>query len=71
MSRLSQLTLCHGRRSLRSPFTDFDAALKSAGSKLVVVDFTASWCGPCKMIKPHFDELARKHTGSVFLKVDV
>ncbi|PWN21773.1 thioredoxin H-type-like protein, partial [Microstroma glucosiphilum] len=41
------------------------------GSKLVVVDFTASWCGPCKMIKPYFDELARKHTGSVFLKVDV
>ncbi|XP_074993548.1 thioredoxin isoform X4 [Calonectris borealis] len=38
--------------------SEFEAELKSAGEKLIVVDFSATWCGPCKMIKPFFHDVA-------------
>ncbi|MDD3345744.1 MAG: thioredoxin [Candidatus Omnitrophica bacterium] len=38
----------------------------------VLVDFWASWCGPCKMIAPHVDELAKDYSGRVKIgKIDV
>ncbi|XP_031110196.1 thioredoxin H1-like [Ipomoea triloba] len=39
--------------------------------RLMVVDFTASWCGPCRLMAPFFAELARKLPSVMFLRVDV
>ena len=48
---------------------EFDALLKS--EKPVLVDFFATWCGPCKMFAPTFDEFAGEHEERECVKVDV
>ncbi|KAL0613801.1 Thioredoxin domain-containing protein 2 [Plecturocebus cupreus] len=49
---------------------DFEVALKEAGQKLVAVVFSATWCGPCRTIRPFFHALSVKHEDVVFLEVD-
>ncbi|XP_052787127.1 thioredoxin-like protein 1 [Mya arenaria] len=50
---------------------EFDPELTNAGNKLVVVDYYATWCGPCNRIAPLFVQLSAKYPKAVFLKVDV
>ena len=63
------------RQSSQSPATtesliievssdSFDQEVLTADT-LVVVDFWAEWCNPCKILKPTLDELAQEYTGRV------
>jgi thioredoxin 2 len=49
---------------------DFDKTVLGAEVP-VLVDFYADWCGPCRMVAPFVDEIARAHTGKLLVaKVD-
>jgi len=40
--------------------------------KLVVVDYTATWCGPCRLIAPLIDQLAEEYQGKAeVVKIDL
>lgn len=48
---------------------DFESELENG---VVVVDFFATWCGPCKMLAPVFEELSNEMNESAkFVKVDI
>ena len=48
----------------------FEEAVNSG--KLVMVDFWASWCGPCRMISPVIEDIAKKYEGKAIIgKVNV
>ena len=47
---------------------NFDSTIM--GNDIVVVDFWAEWCGPCKMFAPTFEAISAKHPEIVFGKVD-
>lgn len=46
-----------------------EEVLKS--KKTVLVDFFADWCGPCKMISPIVDEVAKENEHIKFVKINV
>ena len=48
---------------------NFDEIL--AGNKPALLDFYADWCGPCRMVAPIIEEIAREHPEYVVGKINV
>eukprot|EP00934_Nitzschia_sp_Nitz4_P000073 Nitzschia sp. Nitz4//scaffold45_size130396//31335//32001//NITZ4_003438-RA/size130396-processed-gene-0.212-mRNA-1//-1//CDS//3329552365//73//frame0 len=49
---------------------DFDKAVReSQDSSLVVVDYSTSWCGPCRVIARTYEEISEKYPDAAFFKV--
>ncbi|MBI4394503.1 MAG: thioredoxin [Euryarchaeota archaeon] len=52
--------------------TDGDFETKVKANKVVLVDFYADWCGPCRIMEPYVQELAREWSGKALVaKLDV
>lgn len=49
---------------------NFDSEVLQA-SEPVLVDFSAAWCGPCKMLEPVLEELSGEVQGAKIVKIDV
>ena len=48
---------------------DFNTIITS--NKFVIVDFFATWCGPCRALSPYIDELATNHHHILFAKANI
>ena len=48
---------------------EFEELIKNNDN--VVIDFYATWCGPCKMLAPIIEEVSNEYTNIKFVKVDV
>ena len=51
-------------------YENFDEVVLSSKSP-VLVDFSATWCGPCQMIAPIIDEIAEENDDFTVVKIDV
>ena len=47
---------------------NFDETIE--GNEIVLIDFWAGWCGPCKAFGPIFEKAAERHPDLIFAKVD-
>lgn len=57
--------------AVKAPENDTQIRPDMKVSRPLIIDFNATWCGPCRMFTPVFDEVANKYAGKVdFISID-
>ena len=63
------MNVCLIKMKYLTSLDEFRTAIE--GDALVVIDYSARWCGPCKVIAPYYESLAATYPEVLFYKVDV
>lgn len=71
VARLSSLNFLRRRFAVNAIASESELDTFINSSKVSIVDFGASWCGPCRALKPLFEELSEKHANLSFVYVDI
>lgn len=50
---------------------ELEELIAKAGAKLVIIDFFATWCGPCRLMGPKFNKLAEEFPDPIYVGIDV
>lgn len=62
---------CWNKQTMVQEINSAEEFDKAIASGVVLVDFFATWCGPCKMIAPVLDKFSKEYEQVSFYKVDV
>ncbi|CAJ2678776.1 thioredoxin H2 [Trifolium pratense] len=65
-SENSRVKIIHSLARWQLDFNEFKES-----QTLVVIDFSATWCGPCRFMEPILDAMSNEYTDVEFIKIDV
>ncbi|XP_028774678.1 thioredoxin H-type [Neltuma alba] len=67
------MELASGNVQLITSKESWDQKLAEAtrDGRIVIANFSAAWCGPCKTVAPYYSELSEKYPSLMFLLIDV
>lgn len=53
------------------PQEELEQAIKESETRLMILDFFADWCGPCKRVAPELDKICEEWEDVLFIKLNV